>query len=333
MAAENISHIFGVRPLQDVPNKFVSVNYPEKMGNSAEIAYGGCTLSASVHAGMAIVPKQFLLYSALGFYLGPSLITEKLMFDVTRIRDTKTFQTVRVEARQVQKGVERTTFYITLDFQLLEPAVLKYNLPARIQHPPPEQCMGFQESLRERVKDGTLDPKVLKAWEINFGLFRRFFEQRPCPESIAGQNVLGMDKTAKTSQGHLKIYEKSTAVWFRSRSKLSQEESYAALAFVMDAALAFVPATLRNEFLDDYGAISSLDCAMRWHSSDFSCNDWLLQEQVTEAANNGRTFSTGRVFRQDGTLIATMHQMSIMRPKPVKKAPKISAPRTDTAKI
>ena len=312
--AATIRDAFALKPSDN--ENYTSVNLPEKMGNSADIAFGGAVFSMSLNAGITAVPNNFFLYSATGYYLGPTLASEKIAFGVVRVRQTKTFQTVRVEARQLQKGTERMTFYLTMDFQVVEPAVMLYNLPPRIQHPPPDQCINYEGYLKGLVEKGELNPRTIKAWEIGFSLFRRFFDQRPTPESVSGQNLLGMHKTGKTTQDHLKIHEKSSASWVRSRIPLTQAESYAALGFVMDAALAFLPCTFRNEFLDDYGALSTLDCALRVHSTDFSFNDWLLHEQVTEAANDGRTFSTGRIFRQDGLLIATMHQMSIIRAKP-----------------
>lgn len=331
MPAASIKDAFALAALPE-KNKYVSVNLPEKMGNSADIAFGGAVLSMSVNAAVSVVPPQFRLYSAHGFYLGPTLANDKLMFQIIPIRNTKTFQTLRVEARQVQKGQERTTFYITLDFQVIETPVLQYNLPTRLRYPPPNECLDILEHNAKLVEQGKLPKQLVKPFEIGFSLFRRFFEQRPCPNGLSAQNLLGMHKKAKTDQDHLPMHEKVSAYWFRSRVSLTQAEGYAALAFVMDAALAFLPATFRNTFLDDYGAISSLDCTMRFHCADFDCNDWLLHEQVTEGADLARTFSTGRIFRQDGTLVASMHQMSIMREKPKRSVQK-TAPKTTDAKL
>lgn len=299
-------------------DKFISSYSPEKMGNSADIAFGGCVLSMSLNAGVSAIPANFFCYSAQGYYLGPTLASDRLVFVISRVRDTKTFKTVRVDAKQVQRNVERTTFTIIMDFQVKEAPVLAYNLNPRFRHAGPESCIEYVKELEARVAQGSLDPNLFKTWFNGFALIRRFFEIRQCEDSVARQNILGMDKKAKTTQDHLLITQKCSAHWFRALTSLSHAESYAAVSFVTDAALAFLPATFRNEFLDDYGALSTLDCSLRFHTSDFSCNDWLLHEQVTEAANDGRTYSTGRIFREDGVLVATMTQMSILRPKAVK---------------
>ncbi|CCG84865.1 protein of unknown function [Taphrina deformans PYCC 5710] len=302
------------------PDKFISKYYPERTGNTADIAFGGFALGLSVNAGVQSVPPQFFCYSAQGLYLGPTLTTEKVSLQVHKVRDTKTFKTVRVEALQTQKGVQRITFCITLDFQLKEAPVLKYNLDPRIKPTPVAELEDYSDYVQGRVKKGLVSEQLAQIYTTQFGMLKRFFEMRHCLESVSGQNLLGLDKNCKTTQDGLTITEKSSALWFRSKTPISQAESYAAVAFMTDAALAFLPLTFRNEFITEYGALSSLDCSLRFHTSDFNCNNWLLHEQVTEAADDGRTFSIGRVFREDGVLVATMSQMSILRAKPARSS-------------
>lgn len=46
----------------------------------------------------------------------------------------------------------------------------------------------------------------------------------------------------------------------------------------------------------------------------------MLAELVTEAGGQGRTYSTTRVFKMDGVLVATMNQQCIVRSKAEKTA-------------
>lgn len=311
--ATSINEMIAVSQLTE--DAFVAVSHTAPMGNTASIAFGGCVLSMAINAGVSSVPAGYYLYAAHGLYLGPSLNDEKMAFVIHRVRETRSFRTLRVEAKQIQKGKERVTFYITLDFQAEEVTVLKYNLPPRMPHPEASEVMEYADFLRKGVQEGKFPRDLVEVNIKSFGLLAKYFEIRQCPEGVSTQNMLGMYKKAKTSQDVLDIHQKSSAHWFKSRSPVSKQESYGALAFVTDAALAFIPLVFRNEFITDYGALSSLDCTLRYHTKDFSCNDWLLHEQVTECGNEGRTYSTGRVFRQDGVLVATMNQMSIIRPK------------------
>lgn len=57
---------------------FESVHNPEKMGNMADVAYGGNTLAVALNAALQTVPSGFFLYSALGNYIGPAFIDRTL---------------------------------------------------------------------------------------------------------------------------------------------------------------------------------------------------------------------------------------------------------------
>lgn len=86
-------------PLKRHPNPilFESINKPEKMGNLADVAYGGNTLAVAVNAALQTIPSAFFLYSALGNYLGPAFTDRTLHCKVRDVRTSKTFATRHVE--------------------------------------------------------------------------------------------------------------------------------------------------------------------------------------------------------------------------------------------
>jgi Acyl-CoA thioesterase len=57
---------------------------------------------------------------------------------------------------------------------------------------------------------------------------------------------------------------------------------------------------------------ASLDHAMWWHR-DGRVDEWLLYEQASPVAIGGRGLSFGRIFAQDGTLLATVGQEGMVR--------------------
>lgn len=83
----------------------------------------------------------------------------------------------------------------------------------------------------------------------------------------------------------------------------------------MDSTLSFLPLSLSNLPLTTASVVSSLDFSLRFFSPPpIKLNeDWLLLEQNTERAADGRTFSVGRMFTEDGVEIARMSQVSILR--------------------
>jgi len=299
---------------------YESARYPEKMANTANIAYGGCVLAMAVNAACQSVPSpEYKLYSILGYYLGGTLTTEKVTIHVENIRSTRTFATRKVEARQKQKGQERTTFYLITDFMVPNATAMTYSIAPRRTYPKPHELQDHTDYIKSRIDAGLTNPKLVHAFDSVFTLWMRFLDEKPCPETHGAQNLLGIDKKAITTQENLPITEKLNAFWFKfkpNKQAMTSNQQNAALAFILDAAIAFLPASFTHAFLDDYAAISSLDCSLRFHRTDFDVNDWLLCEQFTEVAAEGRSWSVSRAFNIDGVLVATMTQSAVLKPKP-----------------
>lgn len=295
---------------------------PEQMGNSAAIAYGGCTLGVAAKAAANSVPSNYRLYSIVGQYLGPALIDRVLKASIRTIRQTRTFATRLVEVSQTTDGGEDRACLIALaDFQVPEEAsLLEYSVtPTRsYSH---HSVLEEGEKQRQKAVDAGMIPQELKdGFEIGFGLMARFFETRPCPEGVFAQNFNGLMKNAPTTQDGLPVAEKGTADWIRSLEKLPDHaENMAALAFLMDGATGFVALGFSNMFLDDSGAASSLDFALRVFDNEVDISKWHLKEVVTHVGAEGRTYAEVRLWGEDGKCVASMTQQTILRPKKDKK--------------
>lgn len=305
------------------PDQFRSRFNPERMGNAAKIAYGGCALGTAIQAACRTVAPEYLLYSVLGNYLGPSLIDRKVFCSVRRVRDTRTFATRQIEVSQEQDdGARRPCMIILADFQVKEAAtLLEYSAPPTKTYSPVEKCLGVVELGDEMVKKGILPSKLVKMHRVIFGLMFRFFETRPAPEGVSANNLSGLAKTAKTNQDGLPITSKTTGEWFRYQHRVNRpQDQYSGLGFVMDGGLSFLPLTHSGLFLDDVAACSSLDFAMRIFTNNLDLNNWHLRESKTVTGGDGRTYTESRLWDEAGNMVANMTQQSIMRPKPNPKA-------------
>ena len=56
----------------------------------------------------------------------------------------------------------------------------------------------------------------------------------------------------------------------------------------------------------------SLDHAL-WFHRPFRADEWLLYAQDTPSASGARGFSRGLIFKQDGTLVASVAQEGLIR--------------------
>ncbi|KAJ1324188.1 thioesterase family protein [Microdochium nivale] len=297
------------------PGYFETSWLPGRMGNPLPIAYGGCTLGGATRAAYETVPDTHSLYSLMGHYHGPASTLQPLTIIVHKTRDTKTFATRRVVLTQLQADgkTTRTVMELLADFQVTEPAALEYS---------PKTAQPYAGVDEQPVEYGAgFDPKAVAATKQLFAMNHRFFESRGCREGVASQNLHGMLKHTRTTQDARDMSSKTSAEWIRSLHDLaaSRGDRAAAVSFLMDGALSFVPLTHNHMFFDDVGACSSLDFALRFMVPDVDLNEWHLRERTAVSGAYGRTYAEGRLWDAKGQLVASMTQASILRPKPVPK--------------
>ena len=58
--------------------------------------------------------------------------------------------------------------------------------------------------------------------------------------------------------------------------------------------------------------VASLDHAM-WFHRPFRADEWLLYSQESPSASGARGFNTGKIFSQDGRLVASVAQEGLIR--------------------
>ncbi|KAI2464237.1 thioesterase-like superfamily-domain-containing protein [Annulohypoxylon bovei var. microspora] len=299
------------------PREFLSKTFPVKMGNSMPIAYGGCTVAVAVSAACSTVPPSFSPYSIFGHFHGPASTEQKLYCSVEDIRNTRTFATRRVQVKQKQpNGNFRTCLELLADFHTPEPLILQYSAPPTATWPKPDDCpsvAGHVEALRVR---GEVTLAQVTEFTRAMGAHLDFFETRACLNGVASQNLSGTAKEIITTQENLPISSKTYAEWQRAKNTLQlPTENFAALAFLMDGALSFVPLTHNHLWFDDVAACSTLDFALRIFAPSVKMENWHLKERSTSRAGSGRTYSEGRLWDVEGNLVASMTQQSILRVK------------------
>ncbi|CAK7241276.1 MAG: hypothetical protein STHCBS139747_002736 [Sporothrix thermara] len=315
--AATLAEQLAVKPVGTDGDIFESVHCLVRMGNAAPIAYGGSTLGVAIAAAAHTVPSTHKLYSVLGHYLGPAGTSSHVRIKVERTRDTKSFATRRVRVVQEQKGKERTCLDLLMDFHVVEDAYYQYSAPPvqPIAAAPPAACPTWEEQIAGHLAKKNINKVVAALAEDAFAPINAFFENRGVPQSVAGQNLLGLAKRAKTTQDDLPITSRWSSVWCRTRSDRQESDAaqWAGLAFVMDAALSFLPLTHSQRFLDDAGACSSLDIALRVFQPSVDLRAWHLRQAMTKTADAGRTYSENVLWDEQGRMVASMTQQSIMR--------------------
>lgn len=297
--AKTLSDQVAVSALEN--DRFVSVYNPESMDNTAKIAYGGCAIAMAISAAHQTIDSLHFLYTAMGHYLGPALIDRPLFAAVRRIRDTRTFATRQVEISQIQdNGSARVCMIVSLDFHVKEKAsLLEYSASPSIRYQPVESLPTAKQT-NFNEKQHTLKERLL--------------EWRTSPEGMLFQTMKGEIKVP-TTQDNLSLADRFSGDYLKAKDPLvNQAEQMAALGFIMDGALSFIPLINSSMSLREASACSSLDFALRIFTNDIDINEWHFRELKTVAGGDGRTYSESRLWDRAGKLVANMTQQSILRP-------------------
>lgn len=307
------------------PDEFVSRNLPGRFGNATPIAYGGCTSGIATRAACATVPEGYYVYTVLGTFLGPTSTDVKLHLTVERTRDTKTFATRRVVARQtLPDGRTRTCLDMLADFHAREPATLLAYSPAptfdRRRGEGPEDSPTVDELTQQAVRDGLVTDKSVLRTAAMFKGHEVHFDARTCARGMSGQNLVGVLSRKPTSWDALPVTDRVSGDWSRARVPLRDPgERAAALMFMLDGGLPFIALTHNHLWFSDAGANSTLDFAVRWFAPDVDLTRWHLRERKTIVAGHGRSFNEGRLFDEEGNLVVSATQQCILRPRPAAK--------------
>jgi len=104
-------------------------------------------------------------------------------------------------------------------------------------------------------------------------------------------------------------------IWLRAKEKLADSIplQHQLLAYASDYNL-LLTAVNPHQAKADRGNffLASLDHAM-WFHRDFNMSDWLLYALDSPSASNGRGFSRGNIFDQNGILVASVVQEGVIR--------------------
>lgn len=254
----------------------------------ANHVFGGQVLSQALHAAMLTTPDERIAHSMHAYFILPGDLEHPIIYMVDQVRDGGSFTTRRVKAIQHGKDI----FIMAISFQLRQDG-LKHQIPMPKIVPPDD--LESDQDLLHQFADRLPES------------FKRFLRPRP----IEFRPVDPFNFILAKKQ------EPIRHVWFRTKGELPDDLSLhqRLLAYASDYNLlttALQPH--QDEILIHQVQLASLDHAM-WFHQPFNLNNWLLYEVDSPSASNARGFTRGSIFSQDGTLVASVAQEGLIRPK------------------
>jgi acyl-CoA thioesterase-2 len=226
-------------------------------------------------------------HSLHAYFILPGDPKVPIIYQVERLRDGKSFTTRRVEA--IQHG--HPIFSMLVSFHNAEQGLdHQASMP---DVPPPDQLPG-EADMREHILPRMPDP------------VRNYYERERPIELRPVEYARYAGKKLPDGKFH---------VWIRATGRLPDDPAIhqCVLAYASDMTLldtALVPHG-RTLFEKDFMA-ASLDHAL-WLHRPFRADEWLLYAQDTPNLHGGRGLSRGLIFKQDGTLVASVVQEGLVR--------------------
>ncbi|MEJ5996868.1 acyl-CoA thioesterase [Corynebacterium sp. H130] len=240
--------------------------------------FGGQVAAQALVAATRTVDPEYRVHSLHAYFVAPGNPDKPTTYLVDRVRDGRSFCSRQVKA--VQDG--EATFIMQASFHHEGQCGLEHSDTMR-NVPMPEEITPDSSVLRPAFR--MLVDDEWSDWDIR---------------------VVPTD-----SYDHNPYTASQQIVWFRSKNPLPDDETLhvCTLAYMSDMTLlqsALVPHPDANVM------VASLDHAM-WFLRPFRADDWLLYDQISPSASDGRSLTHGRIFDRAGHLVAVVTQEGLTR--------------------
>ena len=245
--------------------------------------FGGQVVAQCLMAANQTVAPNLDAHSLHAYFLRAGDPTTSIDFDVDPIRDGRSFSTRRVVARQRGEAIFNTSISYHVEEEGVSHCFTMPDIPA-----PADETDDLSGVVGLSTKPG--DPNLIDLYRIE--------RQRVTQYRAEEQPPIGRS-------------------WFRTVGSLPDDKTVhqAALVMISDYSLlstVFYPHASTNPFKDFMAA--SLDHAVWFHHRG-EMDKWVLYDCDTPRSGGGRGLSRGFLWAQDGTLLASTAQESLMRLK------------------
>ena len=276
-----VARLFDLSPA-DEPDEFT---FPALATTARDRIFGGQVIAQAMVAAARTVDGDKQVHSLHAYFLRGGDETKPLHFRVHRDFDGRSFANRRVVVRQDGKVI----FNLTASFQLPAPG-LSHQVPMP-DLLPPEECRDFLETI-------AADPNISDEAFAHMARRRPFELRNHRPPA-----------SAKATQHYQ---------WFRVAAPIGDDQLIhrAFLAFASDMGLlssAMLPHGLNWSTAGLFS--TSLDHAM-WFHNDIRVDDWFVFVMDSDWSGGARGINRGRIYRRDGTLIASAAQEGLIRYDP-----------------
>ena len=251
------------------------------------MVFGGHVLGQALSAVAQTVPEDRFVHSMHGYFLLPGDVDRPIVYDVDRIRNGGSFTTRRVKA--IQNG--EAIFNMSASFKVEEEGFEHQDEMPDVEGP---EGLPSQTELARGIADQIPEP-----------LRERFTAESPIEiRPIDPNNPLDPDKRPPES-----------AAWYRASGSLPDETPVHRYLLAYASDFNFLATSMYPHgvsWLMPQMQVASLDHSM-WFHRPFRFDEWLLHVVESPSAAGARGLVRGRMFNQDGELVALTAQEGLIR--------------------
>ena len=250
--------------------------------------YGGQVVAQALAAAQRTVAEDRPVHSLHSYFIRPGEPRVPILYKVDRERDGASFTTRRVTA--IQHG--RAIFSLAASFQLVEPGLTHQDSMPAVKGP--EGLLNDAE-LHALAGDRIPEP------------FRTIWAERDRPfefRAVQRHNPFKPKPTEPVAHN-----------WFRADGDVPEGQALRAAIFAYATDMTLLDTcTLPHgvAWTDPKLQAASLDHAIWFHHQP-DPSAWHLFDQASPAASGGRGLNIGKIYRQDGLLVATVVQEGLIR--------------------
>jgi len=221
------------------------------------------------------------------YFLRPGDTAVPIVYDVERIRDGRSFATRRIVARQHGHQI----FLMTASFQIPEEGFEHQDQMPDVASPSDSRDMA--EVFRASSPDNA--EQWMREWAA--------LELRYVGDSREGGVISAAERPAQSR------------LWIRVSGELNGDPllHQAALTYASDLTLLGSALVRHGRHVSDPQMQSASLDHSAWFHRPFRADEWLLYDQVSPSASGGRGLAFGRLFTQEGLLVASVAQEGLIR--------------------
>ena len=250
--------------------------------------FGGQVLGQSLFAATATVAENRKCHSYHSYFLLPGDASLPVIYEVENVRDGGSFSTRRVKAIQNGKNI----FYMTASFQV------------------PEQNLSHQFAEMPDVPSQSETISDVEFYQQNPDIIGRGVR-----EALDYHKAIELRTVNAMNPYNSETSEPTKQVWLRAPEPLNDSQTLhqAVLAYASDfhflgTALQPHGIAVNNPKL----RIATIDHAI-WFHRPININDWHLYSMESPYSGNARGLVNGKIFNQEGELVASTSQEGLVR--------------------